>query len=1375
MSTQLGNISKSLGKEYNISKSNMGGDKLLSSSYLRENTIIIDSKINENFCDNGSYSLFITDGDGKPVRLTYTIQPGNGLYVNPADTDIIRMVIDDSSIMADDGDELYVNKSNIIDNYTLTVDPAESSKSKRGRIEVVTANLVKGTNALYGICKDDSETKTTYIDPQYPGQIRVDTQRLDTVDDSSNRDGIVKHSSEMNRNIEAVDGKLRVLTDKLDTASVNNLGVIRTDNRTTQTDDRGILSVLTNGLEHSNSSSFGISKGDEITINTNNDGTLTVNTRYLSPARKDEYGVVMFDDYSIGISENNGQLEVKRFQEIESLLKYNNPEHDIFRADIEDLKNRVSKLETSAIQEVIEFLNPVGDAETTLPKPEFNFESGVNHYTDRKTISFTIKSNCKFNLNVEYKNGTNDYSQVELINVRYGGGDIIPANQLSNTIFDETENTVKTIYLTFAVKNYDANNNIASINTQVIVSAACINNSSIKQTQFHIFKCWNNIAFTEDSVLPPEPEEQHLTPNSYLVAHTGTEYLQIYGNKDKIVKVGHNQTTSNNFFFNTYVSATYTYYADDNWYSENKLINLSSIISNNQNNDECSYNIYVKYRTCNYNGIVGNLSDSCDWLNTSISATYNTTKQFNVLTVKSTKPITTNFRGAYISCYLTSLKYDKIENNILEYKTSYTEIINKLNNFNNLSNITSTIPSVSIDDSIDRKLERLRTFENVKNEISNDEIFTINQSYITNVKKTVTNISNADNDKFYKNIIDNDIKEYSTLKASLDSNFDSIPNSSIDKDKYITYITYVEKLNKYIDKIVESRINIENILRNTKGELSNININKDSYITFFYGEQMDLVQPVITVTSTIVNDDRRVKFTVSRNDNALLKDTSWSVSISYNFINKNGTLVNADGNGGNLINYPAKLYPGTQSTYNYSLAVGTTTIQEIPEYSYYNVITVNGDIEDNGSFIGIGNKDAGIIRWGGYNKKEDKDVKSISDHVYAVFKLTGQNAVYELFGQQYSFYSIDLKDKSNYYKENLVFSDELEFVGLSKTPYNHSKTASYKQELTIGTNVYIVDKSNKPSTTTLNTNAKTYANNHLNSIKYEVNNSNYISDNNIVGIKIKSVNISDGAFYSTPVVSFSSTGVWQTSNTNNQSNSNNQIVNFGNAKISALNIERWDDYEMIINFTIIGSNLTNIPKNTLITSLNGSSYGKNNIIFIQNSKSYEYTQFYSRIEITSTNWVDNSCVVKFKLYNEYSLSSTLGYSYKETLYSKSKNKLETVYTDKEILYNLKSNRNNTHNNVPLLQNITGIKFWLGLTVNGSNYKVEKDFVSSFTSNGSVLTFTTDYKTGYAKSISIVNAHYANSSSSSSGSIGGYSNGYSGQYGSTNYSGYYGNI
>ncbi len=254
MSTYIGNTTYAFGRDFNISVSNMNGEDILESIYLNENTLIIVSKVNTNLEDIGSYILFVTDINGNAVRLTYSIEPGNGIYVHPNDTYILNMYIDQSSLMADDGNEHYVNKQNIIDRNTLEVIITDENTAKRGKIGVVTVNHEKESNIRYSIVKPDGVT--TYIpyedeteegadenDPQqiaidengHPitlGTISVNTQNLETEDDAENRDGIVGHISEMFRTIEAVDGKLNVLTYNLDHASYESFGIAKGDEET---------------------------------------------------------------------------------------------------------------------------------------------------------------------------------------------------------------------------------------------------------------------------------------------------------------------------------------------------------------------------------------------------------------------------------------------------------------------------------------------------------------------------------------------------------------------------------------------------------------------------------------------------------------------------------------------------------------------------------------------------------------------------------------------------------------------------------------------------------------------------------------------------------------------------------------------------------------------------------------------------------------------------------------------------------------------------------------------------------------------------------------------------------------------------------------
>ena len=114
MSTYIGNTTYAFGRDFNISVSNMNGEDILESTYLNENTLIIVSKVNTNLEDISSYPSFITDINGNAVWLTYLIEPGNGIYVDPNESNILKMYIDQSSLMADNGNELYVNKQNLM-------------------------------------------------------------------------------------------------------------------------------------------------------------------------------------------------------------------------------------------------------------------------------------------------------------------------------------------------------------------------------------------------------------------------------------------------------------------------------------------------------------------------------------------------------------------------------------------------------------------------------------------------------------------------------------------------------------------------------------------------------------------------------------------------------------------------------------------------------------------------------------------------------------------------------------------------------------------------------------------------------------------------------------------------------------------------------------------------------------------------------------------------------------------------------------------------------------------------------------------------------------------------------------------------------------
>ena len=248
--------------------------------------------------------------------------------------------------------------------------------------------------------------------------------------------------------------------------------------------------------------------------------------------------------------------------------------------------------------------------------------------------------------------------------------------------------------------------------------------------------------------------------------------------------------------------------------------------------------------------------------------------------------------------------------------------------------------------------------------------------------------------------------------------------------------------------------------------------------------------------------------------------------------------------------------------------------------------------------------------------------------------------------------------------------------------------------------------------------------------------------NNITGIKIKSVTITpDNAFAGTmgdPIIS--STGSWKANSGSNSTNANNTKYTFGDARISSMSIEPWDDMSMTIKFTITGGKATNIPNGTTIVETTSSNNGFTKFTFVQDSKSYISTQFYNHYRFSATAWNNNSCVVTYELYNQYSVSNTGIMTDKITLYSKSTNKLQTYYSDVPIKYAMtNTSRDASYQSTPLLVYMTGLKFWIG--INTSGIIVAKKFESSTSSMGAQITFTGAYNSPIMKSLSITNALY----------------------------------
>ena len=118
--SKLGNIKESYGKQINIAVANTNGENVLASTILPKNNLIIASPVDADANDIGTYAIFITDNNGTPIRLSYTIQTGNGLTTDETNGDIIKLSIDNKTLKESIDGVLYVSQEDLIDNISTS-------------------------------------------------------------------------------------------------------------------------------------------------------------------------------------------------------------------------------------------------------------------------------------------------------------------------------------------------------------------------------------------------------------------------------------------------------------------------------------------------------------------------------------------------------------------------------------------------------------------------------------------------------------------------------------------------------------------------------------------------------------------------------------------------------------------------------------------------------------------------------------------------------------------------------------------------------------------------------------------------------------------------------------------------------------------------------------------------------------------------------------------------------------------------------------------------------------------------------------------------------------------------------------------------------
>lgn len=478
--SKLGNVQESYGKQFMIAVANTYGENVLASTSLPKNTLIISSPVDSNGNDIGTYNMIITDNFGNPVRLTYTIQQGNGLSVDNSNTDILKLNIDSNTLKTNEYGELTINKKNVFDGNTIVI-------NENNKVEVNTNNLTNASLNTLGVVKIDNNTiKTTTA-----GQIYVDTENLDRAND--NQYGIVisdNNTVHINSN-----GVLSVNTQNLNKATTTSFGVVKLDGKTIQSKNNAIY-VSTEDLTKVTSSNVGVAKVDGTTL-TAVSGVISVNLNALTHASKDRYGLVKYNE---SIVVNDGIASVKDYDKILSKIE----DEKILLAE---LQNSVNRLQDSILNNSLKasagiYSFSCNDTTiTNLIRPEYK-EEPVKMKTQHVYVSTNIVTDCDFNISVLYEN--NETPAVELSQINYNDEFSYQGFDGLLKVFPSTNMKQKRIVFLFDCKNFKASTGKYEKTTKITITITSTKNKVIKKSLLYSVVRYNSdyLIETKDTANP---------------------------------------------------------------------------------------------------------------------------------------------------------------------------------------------------------------------------------------------------------------------------------------------------------------------------------------------------------------------------------------------------------------------------------------------------------------------------------------------------------------------------------------------------------------------------------------------------------------------------------------------------------------------------------------------------------------------------------------------------------------------------------------------------------------------------------------------------------------------------------------------------------
>ena len=428
--SKIGYIFKSYGSSFNAAVANTYGYIVLNGNNLPANSLIISSPVDENGNDVGSYSLIVTDYLSNPVRLTYTIEEGNGIVYSD---DSLKVQIDNKTIVENDG-KLSININNIVDNNTLYYD------EESGQIKISYDNIPTTSTEQFGLYKIDGNTINTN-----EGTIFVDTSKLRYSNTGINTAGILIGDG---KTVVAEQGVLSVVQDNIKKADSDSPGFIHITNNTLESND-GILSVNTENLEKCSNTNPGIVIPDNSTI-TFKDESLSVNINNLSKTNELNNGVFKYDESAFSI--DNGALSFKNNDILLDTLN-----------GIPKIEDEINKLDTDIDYLLNEYQVAISKPSIldfhcaqlltgVLQKPLKKNESIDEMPMQFMNVVFMIATNCPFKIAVTFTDNIDP--QFSLYEINYNDIFIYNGNEGLQTVYQTTEGKTVPLKFTFIGKNY---------------------------------------------------------------------------------------------------------------------------------------------------------------------------------------------------------------------------------------------------------------------------------------------------------------------------------------------------------------------------------------------------------------------------------------------------------------------------------------------------------------------------------------------------------------------------------------------------------------------------------------------------------------------------------------------------------------------------------------------------------------------------------------------------------------------------------------------------------------------------------------------------------------------------------------------------------